>query len=192
MQLLLNPRLLRRNCGVISYDQLSSTGACRELYEFDELTDFIRRLLGYDTLYRTACPTLSIQVNIMDEGEIFGWHFDTNDGVVSFTIQNADEGGGFEYAPLIRAEDDENYSGVARILDELDVPRQPQMSPGTFSLFLGRRSLHRSAPIHKTQKTRQSPLFSYDRQPGMVFPPETCRRLTSGSPEPFVGKREAG
>ena len=180
-------QLLRRNCSVISYDQLSAGGTCRELYEFDELTDFIRRLLGYDTLYRTACPTLSIQVNIMDEGEIFDWHFDTNDGVVSFTIQNADEGGGFEYAPLIRSENDENYDGVARIVDEADKPRQPQMSPGTLSLFLGRRSLHRSAPISKTSKTRQSLLFSYDREPGMMFPPQTCRRLTSGSAEPFYG-----
>ena len=180
-------RMLRRNCSVISYDQLDAGGACRELYQFDELADFIRRLLGYDTLYRTACPTLSIQVNIMDEGEIFDWHFDTNDGVVSFTIQNADEGGGFEYAPLIRAEDDENYEGVARIVDEVDKPCQPEMTPGTLSLFLGRRSLHRSAPISKTGKTRQSLLFSYDREPGMVFPLETCRRLTSGSPEPFYG-----
>ena len=180
-------RMLRRNCSVITYDQISAEGSCRELYEFDELADFIRRLLGYDTLYRTACPTLSIQVNIMDEGEIFDWHFDTNDGVVSFTIQNADEGGGFEYAPLIRAEDDENYDGVGRIVDEVDPPRQPQMAPGTLSLFLGRRSLHRSAPITKTKKTRQSLLFSYDREPGMVFPPETRRRLTSGSSEPFYG-----
>ena len=179
--------LLRRCCGVISYDQINAGGACRELYEFDQLTDFIRRLLGYETLYRTACPTLSIQVNIMDEGEIFDWHFDTNDGVVSFTIQNADAGGGFEYAPLIRAEDDENYQAVARIVNETDQPRQPGMAPGTLSLFLGRRSLHRSAPIPKTSKTRQSLLFSYDREPGLVFPPETCRRLTSGSPEPFYG-----
>ena len=78
-------------------------------------------------------------------------------------------------------------AGVDRIVDELDQPRQPQMSPGTLSLFLGRRSLHRSAPIAKTRKTRQSLLFSYDREPGMVFPPETRRRLTSGSPEPFYG-----
>jgi len=180
-------RMLRRNCSVISYDQLSAGGACHELYEFDELANFVRRMLGYDTLYRTACPTLSIQVNIMNEGEIFDWHFDTNDGVVSFTIQNADAGGGFEYAPLIRSEDDENYEGVARIVDEADRPRQPRMSPGTLSLFLGRRSLHRSAPISKTSKSRQSLLFSYDREPGLAFPPETCRRLTSGSPEPFHG-----
>jgi hypothetical protein len=180
-------QLLRRKCGVISNDLLNPKGPCRELYEFDELTEFIRRMLRYDTLYRTACPTLSAQVNIMDEAEIFGWHFDTNDGVVSFTIQNADMGGGFEYAPLIRAEDDENYPGVSRILDGGDMPRQPQMSPGTLSLFLGRRSLHRSAPIAKTDKKRQSLLFSYDRNPGMIFPEETCRRLTSGSSEPYLG-----
>lgn len=180
-------RLLRRKCGVISDDLLNPKGPCRELYEFDELTEFVRRMLGYDTLYRTACPTLSVQVNIMDEEEIFGWHFDTNDGVVSFTIQNADTGGGFEYAPLIRSEDDENYPAVARILDGVDMPRQPQMSPGTLSLFLGRRSLHRSAPIAKTDKKRQSLLFSYDRNPGMIFPEGTCRRLTSGSAEPYLG-----
>jgi hypothetical protein len=89
---------------------------------------------------------------------------------------------------MIRAEDDENYAGVTRIIDGIDTPRQPEMSPGTLSLFLGRRSLHRSAPIQKTCKSRQSLLFSYDRRPGMVFPPETCRRLTSGSPEPFLGR----
>lgn len=180
-------RLLRRNCGVISSNLLNPGGACRELYEFDELTEFIRRLLGYDTLYRTDCPTLSIQVNIMDEEETFGWHFDTNDGVVSFAIQNADTGGGFEYAPLIRNEEDENYSGITRVLNCIDMPRQPEVSPGTLSLFLGRRSLHRVAPVDKTDKRRQSLLFSYDRSPGMIFPEETCRRLTSGSPEPYLG-----
>ena len=58
-------QLLRRQCGVISKDMLDHKDPCNELYEFDELTDFIRRLLGYDQLYRTACPTLSIQINIM-------------------------------------------------------------------------------------------------------------------------------
>ncbi len=180
-------QLLRRNCGVISNDLLDPQGACRELYEFDELTEFIRRLLRYDTLYRTDCPTLSIQVNIMDEQETFGWHFDTNDGVVSFTVQNANTGGGFEYAPLIRSEDDENYPGITRVLDAIDMPRRPEMSPGALSLFLGRRSLHRVAPVTKTDKSRQSLLFSYDRNPGMIFPEETCKRLTSSSPEPYFG-----
>lgn len=81
-------QLPRRTCSTITTEQLEPAGACLELYGFDELTEFVRRLLNYDTLYRTACPTLSVQINVMAEEETFGWHFDTNDGVVSFTIQN--------------------------------------------------------------------------------------------------------
>lgn len=180
-------QLLQRSCSTITTEMLNPEGACLELYGFDELTDFVRRLLNYDTLYRTVCPTLSVQINVMDENETFGWHFDTNDGVVSFTIQNADSGGGFEYAPLIRAEDDENYAAVARIISGADKPKQPRQSPGTLSLFLGRRSLHRSAVVGPSQHKRQSLLFSYDRNPDAVFPEMTCRRLTQGSPEPYLG-----
>lgn len=180
-------QLPRRNCSVISTDQLDTAGSCWELYQFDELTEFVRRMLGYETLYRTACPVLSMQINIMDRGDRFGWHFDTNDGVVSFTIQNADRGGGFEYAPLIRAEDDENYPAVARILSGTDEPRKPDLTPGTLSLFMGRRSLHRVAPVGPTSRKRMSLLFSYDRNPGVVFPEQTCQRLTRGSPEPYLG-----
>jgi hypothetical protein len=158
-----------------------------ELYKFDELSKFVRSLLNYDTLYRTACPTLSVQITIMDSQEVFGWHFDTNDGVVSFTIQNPDKGGGFEYAPLIRSEDDENYAGVGRVLGGVDMPERPDPAPGTFSLFLGRRSLHRVAPVGQTIRKRQSLLFSYDRKPGVIFPEQTCQRLLQGSPEPYLG-----
>jgi hypothetical protein len=180
-------QLPRRNCGVISTEMLDADAACLELYAFDQLTEFVRRLLGFATLYRSACPTLAVQVNVMGEQDRFGWHFDTNDGVVSLTIQNADDGGGFEYAPLIRAEDDENYAAVTRILDEIEQPRQPVMPAGTFSLFLGRRSLHRVAPVGPTSRSRQSLLFSYDQKSDSVFPPETCRRLTSASAEPYLG-----
>ncbi|MEM7561673.1 MAG: hypothetical protein AAF353_01355 [Pseudomonadota bacterium] len=176
-----------RKCGVISTEQIEPQGKCRELYQFDELTEFVRRLLGYDSLYRTVCPTLSIQINIMQKSETFGWHYDTNDGVVSFTIQNPDQGGGFEYVPLIRSEENENYPAVSRILDGSDLPRQPHMSPGSFSLFLGRRSLHRVAPVGETRVSRQSLLFSYDRKPNRRFPLETCQRLTSESTEPYLG-----
>ena len=180
-------QLPRRNCRVISTDQLTPASACMELFQFDELTEFVRRLLGYDQLYRVICPTLSIQINVMQEHECFGWHFDTNDGVVSFTIQNPELGGGFEYVPLIRNENDENYPAVARILDCSDLPRQAELSAGTFSLFLGRRSLHRVAPVGKTRVSRQSLLFSYDQKRNQVFASETQRRLSSASPEPYRG-----
>jgi len=180
-------QLLQRRCGVITTDQLDDRGTCLELYRFDELTEFVRRLLQFDTLYRSECKTLSIQINIMRADESFEWHYDTNDGVVSFTIQNPDKGGGFEYVPLIRDEDNENYDAVARILDGRDKPRQPVATPGSLSLFLGRRSIHRVAPVGKTNNSRQSLLLSYHSKPGHVFPKKTCERLTSRSNEPYKG-----
>ena len=181
-------QLLNRRCRVVSTDQLPQKSHCTTLFQQDYLTEFIRRLLGYETLYPSACPTLSIQINVMNESEEFGWHFDTNDGVVSLSIQNADDGGGFEYAPMIRDEENENYAAVEAISNGTETPCQPDNPPGTFSLFLGRRSLHRVAPVGKTQCSRQSLLLSYDRRPGMKFPEETCRRLTSADSTPFFGK----
>lgn len=179
--------LFRRNCGTITTEILSDNSVSRELFHLDELTEFVRQMLGYDSLYRSACPTISIQVNTLREGEAFGWHFDTNDGVVSFMIQCADSGGGFEYAPLIRDEDNENYEAVARIFNGKDQPRQPNLPPGTLTLFLGRRSIHRVAPVGSTMHSRLSLLYSYDRKPGMVFPQRTCERITNSSGEPYLG-----
>ena len=179
--------LLRRNCGVISTDQLDRAGHCVALFELNALTEFIRRLLNYDTLYRSACTRLAIQINVMREGEQFDWHYDTNDGVVSFMIQSPESGGQFEYVPLIRTETDENYEGVKRVVDNREAAMRPDIPDGAFTLFMGRRSLHRVSKVGKSERSRQSLLFSYDRQPGMVFPEKTCQRLTGESSEPYLG-----
>lgn len=180
-------RLFRRNCGTITTELLESTSLSQRLFHLDELTEFVRRLLGYESLYPSVCPTLSIQVNTMVDGDGFGWHFDTNDGVVSFMIQTADGGGEFEYVPLIRDEDDEHYDDVQRVFDGTYEPLRPNMVAGAFSLFMGRRSVHRVAPVGATGCSRISLLYSYDRQPGMVFPAKTCERITSGANEPYLG-----
>jgi len=180
-------QLLRRHCGVITTDQIQSQGDCMQLFQFDQLTEFVRRLLNYETLYRSACPQISVRINLMESDDEFGWHFDTNDGVVSFIIQNAEQGGVFEYAPLIRSEEDENYEGVEAILTNAKQAKQADLPPGTFTLFLGRRSLHRVSRVGDSATSRQSLLFSYDRKPDMVFPEKIRNRLLKPSSEPFLG-----
>jgi hypothetical protein len=179
--------LARRTCGVITTDQIDRSGPCMHLFGFDELTEFVRRLLAFDTLYRSICPTLAVQVNVMDNSDEFSWHFDSNDGVVSFSIQNADQGGGFEYAAHIRDENDENYAGISQLLKGEVMPLRPTLDPGAFSLFMGRRSLHRVAEVGATQRKRQSLLFSYDREPDMVFPKLTCKRISGEESGPYLG-----
>jgi hypothetical protein len=179
--------LLRRRCSVLTTEQLAIDGLCKRLYQMDEITNFVRVLLGYDSLYCSACPTISVRLNIMHENDEFSWHFDTNDGVVSFTTQNADSGGIFEYAPLIRSEENENYDGVSQVLKGDRLPLQADTPAGSFVLFLGRRSLHQVSSVGPTKKSRQSLLFSYDRKPNMVFPEKIRERLTNPTSTPFRG-----
>ena len=78
-------------------DQFPGDGPIEQLYKWDVLTEFVRQVLGFDQLYRCACPYLSLVLGVEHEGDELGWHFDTNDGVISLLLQEADVGGHFEY-----------------------------------------------------------------------------------------------
>ena len=180
--------LFIRRAGIITRDMFPETSLVRSLYLWEPLTEFVRRVLGFDALFRSDDPWLSVVVDVEDEGGQFGWHFDTTDGVVSLLLQEPDEGGGFELVPYIRDEDDENYEEVARVFaGKSTVVEKPAITAGTFLLFRGRRSLHRVAPVGRTAKPRLIALFSYDRRPGMVFPEATVRSALSTTSEPHTG-----
>ena len=180
--------LFRRRFDYLIADQVPEASLIRRLFEWDPLTEFVRRALGFETLYRSACPTEAIQCNYMFEGDMLSWHFDTNDGVVSLLLDTAEEGGHFQVAPFVRDEDDERYDQVARALDgDPEVVLQPEMKPGTFVLFRGRRSVHRVSPVSKTSRPRMVVLYSYDRRPNMVFTQESQDYLRYPTAEPFLG-----
>ena len=165
--------------GYLLYDQFKKTALISQLFEWAPLTEFVRQVLGFETLYRTADPYLSIVVNIMQTGDELAWHFDTNDGVVSLMLQPADEGGHFEYAPYIRDEVDENYGGIQELFEgSSSLADQPAIEAGTFALFKGRRSCHRVTPIGQTTHPRVNILYSFDERPGMVFSEASQREKT--------------
>ena len=181
-------QVFRSRHGLLTTDQFPGDGPIECMYRWDPLTDFVREVLGCETLYRCACPHFSIEFHIEGEGDELGWHYDPNDGVVSLLLQQPDEGGHFEYAPYIRAEDNEAYSRVARLFaGESGIARRPVMAPGTFVLFKGRRSCHRVTPVGPTDRPRLIVLFSYDERPGMVFSEASVRDLMNPSPETFYG-----
>ena len=156
--------------GYLLYDQFKKTALISQLFEWAPLTEFVRQVLGFETLYRTADPYLSIVVNIMQTGDELAWHFDTNDGVVSLMLQTPDEGGHFEYAPYIRDEVDENYGGIQELFEgSSSLTDQPAIEAGTFVLFKGRRSCHRVTLIGQTTHPRVNILYSFDERPDMVF-----------------------
>ncbi len=152
--------------GVIAYDQFPSDSPLRRLYEWEPLMDFIGAALGKDRLYRYADPMGALNLAVMGDGEKLFWHYDQTDFVTSIALRDADEGGDFEYAPLIRSATDENYAAAKRVLEgsSEQVVRVP-MCPGTMLLFEGRNSLHRVTPI-SGHTTRLVALLAYDTKPG--------------------------
>ena len=152
--------------GVVAYDQFPPGSAMRRLYEWQPLMDFIGAALQKERLYRYADPFGALNLAVMGNGERLHWHFDQTDFVTSIALRAADQGGDFEYVPLIRSAHDENYPRVRRLLNgaEDDVVRVP-MTPGTLLLFEGRNSIHRVTPI-RGGTTRLVALLAYDTKPG--------------------------
>ena len=145
----------------------------RRLYMWSGLTEFIRLVFGFDTMYRSHCPHLSLTLKIAGPGDTDGWHYDGNDGVVSLLLQKPDNGGQFEYAPYIRSPNDERYDALGRVFaDPRTHAERPYLAPGTFVLFNGNLSVHRVTPVGETTQPRIVSLLSYDRHPDQVFSPE--------------------
>ena len=116
-------------------------------------------------------------MNLAEEGGGFPWHFDTNNYTVTLAIQNAEQGGDFEYSPCLRTPTDENYAGVGRVLDDdRSLIRSLRLEPGDLQIFKGRCSLHRVTPL-SGPRLRYVAIFSFAEEPGMVGSPERTRQL---------------
>src|SRR4029077_14835129 len=86
-------------------------------YEDDDFIALLSRILGRAPLYRYADPLGALNLAVMVDGDVLGWHFDQTDFVVSLAIQSSEAGGDFENAANVRTGDDERYDDVKRVLD---------------------------------------------------------------------------
>ena len=169
-------RFYDRSNAFIPADNFAKDGPLRLVHDFEGFDAFIRDCLQEEHFYRYADPLADVIVNMAEEGNGFPWHFDTNNFTVTLAIQNANDGGAFEYAPGIR-EDGENFDEVARVLDGTsDKVTVLDLEPGDLQIFRGRYSLHRVAPL-KGQRPRYVAIFSYVEKPDMVGSPERTQQL---------------
>ena len=166
-----HPRKQLHRCSynqVLNY-QIPNNSILRQIYYWQPLTDFLRDLCGYESLYRSDCPHLALTSKIAGAGDTDGWHFDTNDVVFSILLQAPEAGGEFEYAPYIRSEQDDNFEAISKLLAE---PKKsallPGMAIGNLTVFKGDLSMHRVTPVEGNRK-RVVALFCYDRNPGTTF-----------------------
>jgi hypothetical protein len=169
-------QFFERSNAFIAADNFTPDGALRQVHNFPSFDGFIKDCLEEERFYRYADPLAEVVVNMAEEGPGFPWHFDTNNFTVTLAVQNANEGGCFEYAPNIR-KGSENFDEVAEVLDETsDKVVRIDLEPGDLQLFRGRYSLHRVAPLRGRRK-RYVAIFSYVEEPDMVGTPERVRQL---------------
>lgn len=171
-------RFYDRSNAFIPADNFGNGSALRAIYEWPAFFEFIRTALNEpkDRFFRYADPLADVIVNMAGAGNGFPWHFDTNNFTVTLAIQNADEGGDFEYAPNIRT-GGENFEAVREVLDETsDQVTTLRLEPGDLQIFKGRYSLHRVAPL-KGDTPRYVAIFSYVEKEGMVGSPERTKQL---------------
>ena len=167
-----------RSNAFIPADNFPHGGPLRAIFDHPDFDEFIRDCLDQpqEKFFRYADPLADVIVNMAEEGNGFPWHFDTNAFTVTLAIQNAEEGGAFEYAPMIR-KGDENFAEVARVLSgQSPLVKRLELEPGDLQLFKGRYSLHRVAPLSGPRR-RYVAIFSYVEEPDMVGSVERTRQL---------------
>lgn len=170
-------RFYDRSNAFVPADNFGADSILRAIYEWPPFARFIQEALGEENFHRYADPLADVIVNLAGEGAGFPWHFDTNNYTVTLAIQNADEGGHFEYSPYVRTPKDENYEVVGRVLDgDQSLIHSLHLEPGDLQIFKGRYSLHRVTPL-AGPRMRYVAIFSYVEEPDMVGSPERTRQL---------------
>ena len=171
-------QFFQRSNAFIPADNFAKSGALRSIFDHEGFDEFIRACLNEpkDKFFRYADPLADAIVNVSTEGYGFPWHFDTNNYTVTLAIQNATEGGEFEYAPMIRHKD-ENFTEVSKVLkDQSQMVKSVVLQPGDLQLFKGRYSLHRVAPL-KGSVPRYVAILSYVEEENMVGSVERTKQL---------------
>lgn len=170
-------RFYDRSNAFIPADNFGAGSQLRRLYEWPPFAAFIRTVLREDRFYPYADPLADVIVNTAEAGPGFPWHFDTNNYTVTLALQNAEDGGAFEYAPGLRTPTDECYDDVAAVLDgRSDRVRTLHLRPVDLQIFKGRYALHRVAPL-KGARPRHVAIFSFVEEPDMVATPERAKQL---------------
>ncbi len=172
-------RFFDRSNAFVPADNFLATSPLRRIYEYEGFMPFIREALNEpeDRFFRYDDPLADVIINVVEKGGGFPWHFDTNNYTVTLAIQNGEAGGAFEYAPNLRTGEDENFKGVAAILDgSRRGVHQLELQPGDLQIFKGRYALHRVAPVEGDRK-RYVGIFSFVETEGMGGGVERTRQL---------------
>ena len=183
---------LERSSGFIPGDSWEDTTAMRNMFEHPDLTRFLADCLEIDELHPYADPLAGLTANILDPDQQFTWHFDTNEFAVTVLVEEADEGGLFEYVPAIRSDGDEGFDHIQHVLEGgRDGVRTLDLRPGDMQIFRGRYSLHSVSRVAADSVPRHAAIFAYTEKPGVIGRLERTEQLFGRVLQAHIDAEEA-
>ena len=160
---------IERSSGFIPGDAWEPGCALEVLFRSPEFAQFVADCLEIPALHCYADPLASLTANILDPGQQFTWHFDTNEFAVTVLVEEADEAGLFEFVPNIRSADDEEFDRIQAVLEgDRDRVVTLDLRPGDLQIFRGRYSLHRVTRIPEGSAPRHAAIFAYTEQRNVI------------------------
>lgn len=142
------------------------------IYEYEPLIQFLAATMGKSALHPMQDPLARANVMSYRNGETLNWHFDRSEFTTTLLLQEPDAGGEFEYRSDLRADDDPNYDGVARLLEGRDPHvRSLRLKAGNLNVFRGKNTAHRVTSVRGTRE-RMIAVFSYYEKSGVMFSDE--------------------
>ena len=156
---------------VLCADQLSDNPLL-DIYTWQPLMDFLSIVMDKEHLFLMQDPLASVNVMHYRHGEALNWHFDRSEFTTTLLLQEAKQGGEFQYCSDLRSEQNPNYDGVGAMLAEGgSTARVLPLFAGTLNVFRGRNTAHRVSPV-VGEKNRIIAVFSYYDRPGVMFSEE--------------------
>ena len=169
---------IERSSGFIPGDSWDRRCATDVLFRSAGLTSFVAACLGVPELHCYDDPLAGLTANVLDPGQQFTWHFDTNEFAVTLLVQQSDDGGLFEYVPSIRTATHERFDDIQTVLDgDRTRVRTLDLRPGDLQIFRGRHSLHRVTRVPEGSRPRHAAIFAYTLEPGVIGRVERTRQL---------------
>jgi len=160
----------RASIRAIAFDQMRPESPSRQLYESDDLLNFVSTITDEPELYRCVDSLVSCHYSVFRDGDELGWHYDPKTNlVVTLQLQDADDGGNFEFANGVRSEEfDDTEIELAIIEGRYDGVLSLDLRPGTLTIINGHSSFHRVTPVIGNQE-RIVTLLNYSTTPEFHF-----------------------
>jgi hypothetical protein len=168
---------VHRDNGFVAGDNIGATTHIRQLYHATSFRNFVGACVSFDEIHEFADPLAQLVVNVVRPGKGHGWHFDSNEFIVTLVTQPPEAGGRFEYCPQIRTPQQENHESVSEVLaGDSDLVKGLDLRAGDLQIFFGKLSLHRVTPV-EGGLDRHTVIFAYARQANLYGNPEKTRQI---------------